>query len=87
MAKRSHEAALKRAKERARQEKRAAKLERQQTRQTAPLGADQVDEQALMEKFARLSELHANDQLDSDRFNEERTRIFDQLGIEPNVDR
>lgn len=86
MAKRGHEAALKRAKERARQEKRAAKLERQQTRQTDLPEAGQVDEQALMEKFARLSELHANDQISTDQFNEERTRIFSELGIEPSVD-
>jgi hypothetical protein len=83
MARRGREAALKRAREKARQEKQEAKRERQQSRAIDEPDVDPVDEQALMEEFARLSERHESDQISTEHFNEERTRIFSQLGIEP----
>ncbi|HEY6634466.1 MAG TPA: hypothetical protein VI141_02520 [Acidimicrobiia bacterium] len=81
MAKRGREAALKRAREKARQDKQEAKREKQRSREDeAP---DQpVDEQALMEEFARLSERHAANQISITEYDEERHRIFVELGIE-----
>ena len=82
MARRGREAALKRARERSRQEKKQAKRERQQTRDTEEVEAEPVDEQGLMEEFARLSERHDSDQITTDHYDEERRRIFAELGID-----
>lgn len=86
MAKRNREAALKRARERARQEKKEAKRERQAAKQTED-SAEPVNEQALMEEFARLSERYEAGQINSDDYDRERHRIFVDLGIEedPNL--
>lgn len=82
MAKRGREAALKRAREKARQEKREAKLDRRQAKQSEGAAEDAADEQALMEEFAQLSELHETNQISSAHYNTERQRIFVELGIE-----
>ena len=82
MAKRGREAALKRAREKARQDKKEAKRERQQTPDPDPPLDEAVDEQALMEEFARLSERHESNQISPQQYNEERARIFGELGIE-----
>lgn len=82
MAKRNREAALKRARERARQEKKEAKRERQAARQSDDEPDQPVNEQALMEEFARLSERYESGQVSNDRYDEERRRIFVELGIE-----
>jgi hypothetical protein len=82
VAKRGREAALKRAREKARQDKREAKRDRQQARQTDLDSVEAVNEQALMEEFARLSERHESNQISTARYNEERHRIFVELGIE-----
>jgi hypothetical protein len=81
MARRGREAALKRAREKARQDKREAKMERKLTREP-DRSSSQVDEASLMEEFARLSALLEADQISAEQFNEERTRIFTELGIE-----
>ncbi|HJQ77149.1 MAG TPA: hypothetical protein VJ948_07785 [Acidimicrobiia bacterium] len=83
MARKGREAALKRAREKARQEKREAKQERRLAREPDDEGpATEIEEQALMEEFARLSERHESNQITTEKFNEERTRIFTELGIE-----
>jgi hypothetical protein len=81
VAKRGREAALKRAREKARQDKKEAKREKQRAREDdAP--ESPVDEQSLMEEFARLSERHENNQISTKDYEEERHRIFVDLGIE-----
>ena len=82
MARRGREAALKRAQEKARQDKQDAKREKRLARQAEESTEEAVDEQALMEEFARLSERYENSQLTSDQFETERHRIFVALGIE-----
>lgn len=82
MAKKGREAALKRARERARQEKKEAKREKVEARKAEETPGEPVSENDLMEEFARLSELHASDQISASAYEEERRRIFTELGIE-----
>lgn len=81
MARKGREAALKRARERARQEKKEAKKARNLAKSEAP-APEPVDEQALMEEFARLSERYETNQISAEVYNDERHRIFVELGIE-----
>jgi hypothetical protein len=77
----------KRARERARLEKQAAKREKRQggsAEVTDPV--DAPDEDALMEEFRVLSERHAEGQIPQDQFDQERHRIFVELGIETDED-
>lgn len=78
----NREAALKRAREKARQEKREAKQERAEARKADVSDTDPAKEQALMEQFARLSERHASNEIATATYEEERHRIFVELGIE-----
>jgi hemoglobin-like flavoprotein len=82
VAKRGREAALKRAREKARQEKKEAKRERALARQSETEAEEPVDEQALMEQFARLSESHDSNRISQEAYEKERQRIFTALGIE-----
>lgn len=82
VAKKGREAALKRARERARQEKKEAKKEKTEARKSEESQAEPVSESALMEEFARLSERHAANQISAADYEEERHRIFVELGIE-----
>ncbi len=78
----NREAALKRAREKARLDKREAKEQRRAARKAADEEADVVDEQALWERFAQLSERHASGQINTQQFEERRNEIFEALGIE-----
>ena len=82
VAKRGREAMTKRARERARQEKQDLKKEKREARtdDLSALGA--VDETALMEEFARLSESYSADRISEKDYVSERHRIFVALGIE-----
>lgn len=82
MARRGREAALKRAREKARQDKKEAKRERTKARRAEKSAAEPVPEKALMEEFARLSELHDANRITPQKYEEERQRIFSELGIE-----
>lgn len=82
MARRGREAALKRAREKARQEKKEAKREKQAARRAEEESSEQVDEQALLDEFARLSESHESNRISTAKYDEERHRIFVELGIE-----
>lgn len=83
MAKRSRESIQKRLREKARQDKKAAKREK---RETQPADEEpqtsREDEDALMQQFASLSARYESNQISSDRYDEERHRIFVELGIE-----
>lgn len=80
MAKRGREAALKRARENARREKQEAKRER---RLNAPDSeAPPVDQDALMEEYAKLNARFEANELTPTEFATERDRIFEELGIE-----
>lgn len=81
MARKGGEAMAKRRRELARQEKQALKQEKREARAEEPT-PEPVDEGALMEQFARLSERFASDQITEADYNEERIRIFSELGIE-----
>jgi len=73
----------KRARERARLEKQAAKRERREAASAAAADpSDAPDETALMEEFRVLSERHAAGLVSDDDLAEERHRIFVALGIE-----
>jgi len=82
VARKGREAALKRARERARQEKKEAKKEKADARKSDEAPAEPVSESALMEEFARVSELHAANQISAADYEDERRRIFTELGIE-----
>lgn len=82
MAKRGREGALKRLREKARQEKQEAKREKRQSRTSDETDEPEVNEDALMEEFARLSERYENNQVSLDQYEKERHRIFVELGIE-----
>lgn len=82
MARRGREAALKRQREKARQEKQEAKREKKLARDAEVRDEDQPDEQVLMEQYARLSESHEAGQITTEVYNTERHRIFVELGIE-----
>lgn len=80
MAKRSRESFQKRAREKARQEKQSEKREKRQS--SAPdENVSRAKETALMEEFAELSARLEADQITIDEFNEERERIFGELGL------
>lgn len=82
MAKRGREGVLKRQREKARQEKQQAKREKRQARESDAPTEPEVNEDALMEEFARLSARFDNDQIPADLYEKERHRIFVALGIE-----
>lgn len=78
----------KRARERARLEKQAAKREKRQGGSSEEVTdpEDAPDEDALMEEFRVLSERHAEGHIPQDQFEQERHRIFVELGIETDED-
>ena len=82
MARKGREAALKRARERARQEKKEAKREKTVARKQDELESEPIPEKDLMEEFAQLSERHASNRISLDEYETERRRIFSELGIE-----
>lgn len=82
MAKRSRESFQKRAREKARQEKQAEKREKRQSTTPDDENLNRAEENALMEEFAELSARLEADQITTDEFNEERERIFGELGLE-----
>lgn len=84
MAKRSQESIRKRAREKSRQDKQAEKREKRQASTGADENVSKADENALMEEFAELSARLEADQITTDKFNEERERIFGELGLETN---
>lgn len=75
----------KRQREKAKRDKQALKRERREER-----GADGDDavseegpsEQELYERFAKLSQKHANGEIDDEVFETKRAELFEQLGIE-----
>lgn len=79
----NREAALKRAREKARLEKREAKLAKRAARQSAKSDAEPIDEQVLWEKFARLNERHEAGAISIKDFEEARSQILSALGLEP----
>lgn len=83
MARRSPESIRKRARETSRQEKQAEKRAKRQA-STPDDNVSKADENALMEEFAALSARLEADQITTDEFNEERERIFGELGLETN---
>ncbi len=70
----------KRARERARQERQEAKQEKRELRADEP-APEVVDENALMDEFARLSEMYSAEKITEGEYAEERRRIFEELGI------
>lgn len=79
---RSQESFQKRAREKARQEKKAEKKARREARSAEGDDLDRADENALMEEFATLSERFEANEISAAEFNEERHRIFAELGLE-----
>ena len=80
---RSTESFQKRAREKARLEKKAEK----QARRDSVSADDEktlstVEEDALMQEFAALSARHESGEISTEEYNDERQRIFDLLGIE-----
>lgn len=81
MAKRGGDAALKRAREKARQEKQEAKRDKRQARSAEETTITSGTADALMEEFAQLSARFEASQITEESFNTERQRIFVALGI------
>lgn len=84
MAKRGRESFQKRAREKARQDRQAAKREKRQSDDSPDSDAapSKAEEDALMQEFAMLSARYETDQISTERYNEERHRIFVELGLE-----
>lgn len=82
MARRGREAALKRAREKARQDKKEAKRERALSRKSEADDDESIPETELMEEFARLSQLHDENRIPTGEYEKERQRIFSELGID-----
>jgi len=76
----------KRARERARQDRKEAKRIRRDAAATALDTGDAPDEGALMEEFRVVSERHAAGQFSDEAYRLERHRIFVALGIETEDD-
>lgn len=81
MAKKGREAAAKRAREVRRAQQKVDKQERRDAARSAEPD-EVVNETALMEEFALLSERLANDQVTPAEYAEEKHRIFVALGLE-----
>jgi hypothetical protein len=82
VAKRSQESFQKRAREKARQEKQAEKREKRRSPSPQDENVSKAEENALMEEFASLSARLEADQITTEQFNEERQRIFGELGLD-----
>ena len=81
MAKRSRESFQKRAREKARQDKQAEKRDKRLS-SSDDENVSKAEENALMEEFAALSARLESEQVTVKEFNEERERIFGQLGLD-----
>ena len=80
---RSGETFAKRQREKARQEKQAAKRARRLDKDEEGVETDGApDLDALMEEFRIINEQHAAGELDSEEFEERRDDILMQLGVE-----
>ncbi len=82
MAKRSRESFQKRAREKARQDKQAEKREKRRSSSPDDENVSRAEENALMEEFAALSARLEAEQITPDQFEQERERIFGQLGLD-----
>lgn len=79
---RSGETFAKRQREKARQEKQAAKRARRLEKDEAETTDDGPDLDALMEEFRIINEAHAAGELEAEEFEERRDKILLQLGVE-----
>lgn len=80
---RSGETFAKRQREKARQEKQAAKRARRLEKgEDGPIAEEGPDLDALMEEFRIISEQHAAGDLPTEEFEERRDKILVQLGVE-----
>lgn len=77
----------KRARERARQERQEEKRLRRESIAEATATQEAPNEDALMEEFRLLSERRAAGNLSNDLYEDERHRIFVELGLETDDDR
>jgi hypothetical protein len=83
MARRSQESFQKRAREKARQEKQAIKrAKREDSPASDEESISRSEEDKLMQDFAKLSARYEAGQISSEQFDEERQRIFSELGLE-----
>ena len=83
---RSSQSFQKRAREKARQEKKAEKLaKRQSVSADDNDGLSKVEEDALMQEYAALSSRYESEEISIEQYNEERQRIFVELGLEPDA--
>ena len=73
----------KRAREKARQEKKAEKLAKRQSGSAdEKSGLSKAEEEALMQEYAALSARYESEEISTEHYNEERQRIFVELGLE-----
>jgi hypothetical protein len=79
---RSGETFAKRQREKARQEKQAAKRARRLEKDDEESTEEAPDLDALMEEFRIINEAHAAGELDSEEFEERRDDILMKLGVE-----
>jgi hypothetical protein len=80
---RSGETFAKRQREKARQEKQAAKRAKRLEKAEDELdGEEAPDLDALMEEFRIINEAHAAGELEAEEFEERRDKILMQLGVE-----
>jgi hypothetical protein len=83
---RSSQSFQKRAREKARQEKKAQKMAKRLSGSTDDSDSlSKVEEDALMQDFAALSARYESEEISTEQYNEERQRIFVELGLDPDA--
>jgi hypothetical protein len=80
---RGRESFEKRARELKRQQRATLKREKREERSEADVEAPAVDEEALMARYAQLSEQREAGEIDEATFETERVAIFVELGLVP----
>jgi hypothetical protein len=80
---RGRESFEKRARELKRQQRATMKREKREERSEGDVEAPAVDEEALMARYAQLSEQREAGEIDEATFEQERVAIFVELGLVP----
>ncbi len=80
---RGRESFEKRARELKRQQRATLKREKREERSETDVEAPAVDEEALMARYAQLSEQREAGEIDEATFEQERVAIFVELGLVP----
>lgn len=72
----------KRQREKAKREKKAARMARREMKRDMPAEPDEgMDQQALMQRFAALNEAFQQGRIDQETFDEQKDEIWEAMGL------